>query len=362
MLIHACAYIYSQETKLFYFQVDNQLPTRSRRISKYLQTFTPRPWNFLSLSELHQRKCLQELSHHFFQITNVLLFIFFFKKRIGYSSYTGLVERCKISTDVTSVLIRSECKVDKDSMRTLMIICPTIIVGKKKTLCLVIRGASLNIQQNVDLTQNSMDGLVYFCKNLKLCKGRRCAENCQISQSRVRSSLCNVIVSLNFKVELCAPCRSSLNYQNKRKVEDDNNACIVPDIETRENNITPVETASTKLEPNGMVAEAPEIMLTANADNEIDKLFKVVTLYCAPAKFSKADPRHRRWNPDIINLSFSLYSMSPSAYQTLKSSVFFYHTAIQTSFAVLQQISSAALSESKKKNKRGGGILAKFLL
>ncbi|KAK3583863.1 hypothetical protein CHS0354_022911 [Potamilus streckersoni] len=43
---------------------------------------------------------------------------------------------------------------------------------------------------------------------------------------------------------------------------------------SEENMITPVETLSLKLEPDGMVAQPPDAMLTANVDTEADKLIK----------------------------------------------------------------------------------------
>ncbi|KAK3593262.1 hypothetical protein CHS0354_012355 [Potamilus streckersoni] len=284
-----------------------------------------------------------------------------FTDYVKYSCCIDLVERSKISTEDTPVLIPNECKAGKDSLGHLMITCPTLdVVNGKivtctlyfgKTTCLMIRGASLKIHQQIDFTQNAVDGLVYLCENLKLCKGRRCDEKYLASENevkedwsrlyskneidkRVRSGACKIIAPWTTREELCTVCRL-LRYRKRKAEEEEEDACIVPDIETSEDNkMTPVERPSMELEPNGTVADSPEVILTANADAETDKLLKAVTISDVPERFNillesqlrnnekEKDPRHRRWNQDIINLCLNLYSKSPSAYQELKSSGF----------------------------------------
>ncbi|KAL3859907.1 hypothetical protein ACJMK2_010091 [Sinanodonta woodiana] len=285
-----------------------------------------------------------------------------FKKHIEYACYSGLVERCKISTNDTPILIPNNCETCLDRLGHLTITCPTLHVVNGnivtctmtfgKTMCLMVKGASLHIQQQIDLTQSNVDGLVYLCEKLKFCKGMRYDENfvtstnyvkedwsrfCNETQidQRVRSPSCKVIVSFLSKVELCLLCRKRFFYLKKRKAEVVDDACIVSDMETSKDNVTTlVETPSVKLEPNVMVAAPPDQMTIANVVTEPDELHNIITLNDIPERFNSLlesqlrnnkkgkDARYRRWNPDIISLSLGLYCRSPSTYHYLKSSGF----------------------------------------
>ncbi|KAK3577293.1 hypothetical protein CHS0354_008385 [Potamilus streckersoni] len=89
---------------------------------------------------------------------------------------------------------------------------------------------------------------------------------------------------LNGLNEFCSACKNIPFCKNKRKAEDYDD-CILHDIEASDENlITPVETPSLKLEQDGMVAQTPDVMLTANVDTGPDKLVKVITFNGAPER------------------------------------------------------------------------------
>lgn len=227
--------------------------------------------------------------------------------------------------------------------------CPITVNGNTvmKTLTFFINGkwklqvgdtyvdtTHLDIRDQFERRKQSVLTICDIVSRLSLCEGHRVTTSVVVTrfhvidmwkrtdtvekqQRRIRSVVCNKVISINSNISLCIKCqRMTFNTSPKH---DKENKC--PKDSTAESN-------ATKDKIKSMIPGASDEMMK---------------LLLGQAQNTNRDPRGRRWSADILNVCLQWYSRSPQAYGAF----------LKTNFLILPSPSTLVYYKNKVKHEVG---------